>query len=278
MKTLFFTNCDSWLQEQMGTNKLVNSFKYFHPELDLLVLDEKYTNQIIKDNPGFDLWTFAPLVIKKLKKDYSADLVVRIDSDSLILDRLDEVLAADFDCASVRNDGDHIGDRDERQNRPESIHNLPNHLYVNGGFVAITNDDFLNDWIALNQEIVNRFGGVKEFWMVDQNMMNIVFHSGKYKCKILDPRNGDLFYGASANYDSKNNYVAPSIEKQFNGKFFNWSSWYDVTYKNGGFNLNGKRVKILHQAGGGKEKLNFDLFNENTKQIIQKICNYKNIP
>lgn len=272
MKTLFFTNCDSWLQEQMGTNKLVNSFKYFHPELDLLVLDENYTNQIVKDNPGFDLWTFAPLIIKKLKKDYSADLVVRIDSDSLILDRLDEVLTADFDCASVRNDGDHIGDRDERRNRPENIHNLPNHLYVNGGFVAVTNDDFLDDWIALNQEIVNKFGGVKEFWMVDQNMMNIVFHSGKYKCKILDKIEDKTYYGAAANIPNGEEECPDHITKSYG--FNNWASWKQIQYKNNKFYLNDKQIKVLHQAGGGKDKLKFDMFNNETKKYIQLITKF----
>lgn len=151
---------------------------------------------------------------------------------------------------------------------------------MNCGCVATTSEQFLQDWLQLNLIIVNKYGGIKAFWMCEQNTYNIVFHSGRYKTKILDPIGGDLFYGASANMclDGKQEYHQidsdPSHIIREWGKN-SWQSWKQIEYKDGKFLLFNKQVKICHQAGGGSvdnaHKLTFDMFNDNVRNKLVEI-------
>ena len=118
----------------------------------------------------------------------------------------------------------------------------------------------------------------------DQSMMNILFHSGKYKSKILDPIDGNVFYGPSANMwtGGKNEYIETEkdprhIIEQYgiNG----WQSWREIKYKNKEFWLYGKKVKLLHHCGGGNPeitiKVAFDIFDSKIIPILQKITKCK---
>ena len=278
MKIIFVTYCDSWLYEKFGCKKLINSFKYFHPDISIIWYNEKDTDRIMQENPGFTRVSYTPIIMKEVKNKYNAEFVVKIDADSLCLARLNEILNCDYEIASVRNDGDHIGNSDERQNRPRELWDLPNEKYVNCGCVSTNSEKFLNEWIFLNKKIIDTYGGVKSFWMCDQNWMNVLFHYGSYNSKILDPLGGNLFYGTSANIPSSiNKYEIPEhIIKEY--KISNWTSWKDIEYKNENFWLYGKECKLLHFAGGGSSsaiKLSFDMFNpdiiDKLKEITQ--CN-----
>lgn len=278
MKIVAVTNCDSWLYENFGCRKLIYSFKYFHPDIPIIWYNEHDTNRIIKKNPGFDLWSYMPIIIKEVKEKYNADLVIKLDADSIVLNRFDEVLECkdETEVFGVRNDGDHIGDRDESANRPQIIRNLPNHLYVNCGFIATSSDSFIDNWYELNKQIIKNNGSIKSIPLAEQGTYNILFHCCNYKTKILDPKGGGLFYGASANFDSKNNFCAQSIKDTYNGVFYNWSSWKDIKYCDGKFILNDKVVKILHKTGGSNgviEKLHWDLFSEDILSKLKEITN-----
>ncbi len=282
MKIIAVTNCEEWVKERFGYYKLVNSWKYFHPDIPIYNWGDEETERIKKENSGFDYTSFMPIVMLEAKKKYNADLIIKLDSDSVVLDRLSEVIDCndETEVFGVRNDGDHIGDSDERQNRPRELWNLPNEKYVNCGCLATTSEEFLKEWLELNKIIIKKYGGIKEFWMCEQNTMNVVFYSGKYKTKILDEKGNNLFYGAAANFNSNNNYVALSIIKEYGGNFKNWSSWKDVEYKNDKFWLQGKQIKILHAAGGGKwensSKLDWDRFNPEIIPVLKKITNEHN--
>ncbi|MEK6880945.1 MAG: hypothetical protein AABY22_15100 [Nanoarchaeota archaeon] len=280
MKIVAVFNCDSWLMNSFGGNKLRNSWSYFHPDITIIWYNENDTNRIIFENPKFGLTTFMPIIMLEVKKKYNADLVIKLDADSIVLDRFSEIIDCDDDTRvfGVRNDGDHIGNADERQNRPRELWDLPNEKYINCGCLATSSEEFLNDWLLLNKLILDRYGSITSFWMCEQNMMNMVFYSGKYKTKILDPKGGDLFYGTSANGPSPNNHKIPEhIIKEWNCS--NWQSWRDIEYKDGKFWLYGKQIKISHMAGGGSAKtavkLSFDMFNPKIIPILQEItkCN-----
>lgn len=272
-KIIFSTYCQDHLQDRFGMHKLVNSFNYFHPEYKIVTygsqdIDNAYKKYKVTFNQSL------PCIMLDIKRKYDTEYICHIDADSLVLGKLDEILKMDYDIASCLNNED-IGDKDERQNRSQELHNLPNSKYVSCGCLSTNSEKFLLEWNSVNEQITEQYGGVKAFWMCDQNWMNVLFHYGGYKNKILDPLEGNVLYGGSANFDSGNRYIAPSITREYGGNFANWSSWRDIEYKDGKFWLRGKMVKISHKSGGGKyengQKLDWDLFHPNIIPKLQEI-------
>jgi hypothetical protein len=271
---IFSTYCEDHLQERFGAHKLVNSFRYFHPYGEIILYGSKEINEVHKKY-GVNYSNALPCIMLDIKQKYDSDYICHIDSDSLVLGWLKDIVTLDYDIASCLNNPD-IGDRDERQNRPQQLWTLPNNKYVSCGCLSTNSEKFLHDWISLNRQIVENFGGIKEFWQCDQNMMNILFHYYNYKTKILDPLDGECFYGASANTWSTNTHNPDHIIKEWG--INSWQSWYDIEYKNEQFFLHDKKVKILHQSGGGNKdtaiKCNLNMFNNDTKKILQEITGF----
>lgn len=273
-KIVFSSYCPEYLQERYGALKLKASFNFFHPEIPFILYGEKDINRVYKEY-NVNLDNALPCLMLDIKKRFNAEYICHIDADSLVLGRLDHILNFDYEIASCLNNPD-IGDRCERQNRPIQLHNLPNNLYVSCGCISTNSEHFLSQWHDSNQQIVKEFGGVKAFWMCDQNMMNILFHSQMYKSKILDPLDSNFFYGASANMSSNNNYFPKEITEAWGG-LNPWQAWFDIRYKENKFSLYDKEVKILHNSCGGNKdktvKCSFILFNEETRKQIQNITN-----
>lgn len=270
-KIIFSSYCPENLQERFGAKKLKSSFQYFHPDIPFVLYGEEDINRVYKDY-GVDLGNALPCLMLDIKRKYDAEYICHIDADSLVLGKLDKILDFDYEIASCLNNCD-IGNRDERMNRPQQLWNLPNNKYVSCGCLVTNSEVFLLNWHELNRQIIENYGGIKEFWMCDQNWMNVLFHSGQFKNKILDPLNGDVFYGASANTFSQNSHNLEHITKEWG--INSWQSWFDIEYKENKFMLYGKEVKILHNAGGGNPKTvikcHFGLFNPETRKKIQEI-------
>lgn len=279
MKFVFLTHCDSWLMDSFGGNKLIASFKYFHPDLEIVHLNEKYIEKILNNNPGFCRYSMMPLTMLAIKRQYKADYVCHLDADSLVLGRLDEILKGDYEIAGVRNNNDDFLEN-QRMIRPYPIRNIPNHFYLNCGCIATNSDEFLFEWIDLNAHIIYKHG-INFMTAVEQDTYNVVAYSNyvKFNLKILDSMGSDLFYGCSANMHAKNNPIPDSVKKTWdtgdNWKLNNWGSWKDIQYKDGKFYLYNKIVKLVHQSGGGQPgkaiKLDWDLFNDETSQILKNI-------
>lgn len=270
---IFSTYCEDHLQERFGTHKLVKTFNYFNPHYKLAVLGTKEIQEIHKKyNVNYS--NALPAIMLEVKRKYNSVYVCHIDSDSIVLGWLKEIATLDYDIASCLNNHDMTG-RDERQNRPQELWSLDNNKYVSCGCLSTNSEDFLLKWIDLNKQIVDTYGGVKEFWQCDQNMMNIIFHYSGLKSKILDPLDGKCFYGPSANIHSNNNHNPEHIIKEWNVN--NCQSWHDIEYdeKTEKFTLYNKEVKLLHQSGGGNPntaiKCHFNMFNNRVRQKLQEI-------
>lgn len=275
MKVVFVTHCDSWLYESFGCRKMINSFKYFHPNIEIIHLNENDINKILLKAPnGFCRWSVMPLTMLDAKKITNADIVVHLDSDSIVLCKLEEILVGDYDVASVRNDNDE-NKNDETRNRPYPIRNIPNHLYMNCGCVAVKGEEFLYDWININKLVIDNYGSIKKISCAEQGTFNIIFHNGKYKSKILDDVNNNLLYGASANYNFGGKYPLPESCIKNGFTCSNWESWKELKLINEKVYFRNKQVKILHKAGGGDpkncEKFTDDLFSEEVLPFIKKI-------
>ena len=105
--------------------------------------------------------------------------------------------------------------------------------------------------------------------MVENDTLNILFHSGKYKTKILDAVDTNLYYGPASQYNTLNRKPPKSIERY--GYYF-CESWLDIKLVNNKPMLNNKYIKVLHQChGGGPPKLQYELFSDEFLPYVKKI-------
>lgn len=274
-KVVISTICESSWIKKSGLNKMLNSLKYFHPNWEVKVYDEHKLNDIYKNNiPGHNLWSIMALTMIDAKKESNADIVVHIDADSIILGKLDQILEDGYDIFAVRNDGDHIGNRDESFNRPYFIKNLKNEFYLNCGFIATSSDLFLKNWRSYNDYLVEKYGDIRnaktECPIVEQGSYNLIIYSNnQFKVKLLDPVGSREFWGPSANFKTGNKHCPEHLKINYGGN--NWESWYEIFEKDGISYLGNKEVKIIHQAGGGESKLRFDMFNPTFVKYLNQI-------
>jgi hypothetical protein len=249
MKIAFVTHVSDDKIVHFGALKLINSFYKFHPDIPLYVFTNNDISEACKNYPNINWFYLNPVISQKLAEAY--DLVVHIDADSIVVDRLTEVLEGDYDVATVRNNNDF----QRAGTLPAyTLNNLIDPLlYANCGLVASTKKDFWNEWIHLNNVYFNKFE------LHEQDVMNLLLSHGKYKVKLLDPIEKPIHYGISNQYGFENH----------------WDSWKEIEIHNEKLYLNNKLIKILHHAGGsGTEKLNIDkLFKADVTKHIKKICN-----
>jgi hypothetical protein len=276
-KIVFVTHCDSWLYESYGCKKLINSFKYFHPDIEILHFDENDIKEILSKNKGFCPWSNMTLTMSEAKRRTNADVVCHLDADSIVLARLNEILDCDYDVAAVRNNNDDFL-QDESMNRPNDIKWLPNHLYLNCGCIATSSDMFLEDWYRLNKSIIEKYGKINAIKGVEQDTYNLIIYTSQnqYKLKILDPKGGNLFYGASSIFSNYSKSPPESV-KEYDR--YHWQSWKDINLIDGKPMLYGKEVRLLHHCFGGTpgitKKLQYDLFNDEFVEYLKQItqCN-----
>lgn len=273
-KIIFTSYCHDHLAERFGLFKLQKTFEYFNPDQKLVLYSSKDIDRVYHEY-NVNINNALPCLMLDVKKRFNTEFVCHIDADSLVFGKLDEILECNYDIAAPLNNHDMTG-RDERKNRPRELWDLDNNKYVSCGCLCTSSEDFLSKWIWYNSEVIRIHGSVKEFWLCDQNWMNILFHKGGYNSKILDPLDGNVFYGPSANMISSTNNNPEHVMKEWGVN--SWQSWFDLEYKDGEFYLYGKKVKILHNCGGGNPnsviKCSFKLFNPIIKKKLQEITGF----
>lgn len=278
LKIVVVSHCETKYIDNFGGFKLRNSLSYFHPEIPFIHCNENDLKKIYQDNLGVNLWATMPYTMLLAWEKYpDSNIVCHLDWDSLVLGKLNSLIEEDYDVAGVTSDGPHVGNRDERRNRPILIENLPNELYLNCGLVSVTNRNFLHDWIQVNNNVIKEYGDIRTVPLGEQGTFNaLVYATNKYKLKQLDPWDGKFYYGASANRPTKGIYCPEHIKKEYNVN--NWESWYDIQNIDGKFYLDNKEIKILHASGGGNpascKKLSFDLFNPVLLSKLTEISGY----
>ena len=231
MKIIFTIWCTEDYYDIVGIDKLVNSLKYFHPTIPV---------EVVKTTPkqAGDIYERHPVMMKP----YSTinffdnyDLVIHMDSDCTITGPLDEIFEGEYDLACVRN-YTHNGSCGITPPQECIVPiNLTIDTFMNAGFVSIKNKEFVNDWLL---------GPYKSTWDGDdQNELNRIINTNKYKVKILDDYNTNVTYGVSNCW----------------GHNTHWDSWKtlyvedDILYINNQLNQKIK-VKILHFAGGKESR------------------------
>jgi hypothetical protein len=222
-KVVFSTHVsDDWF-DLVGAAKLIASARHFHPDVPFVVFRSREIEAAFAADPTVGWDTLIPALCRPLAWEY--ELVVHLDADSCIVATMDELMFVDFEIAGVRNNNDY---GKAGAGPGMTIGNIPIAEYVNCGLIAATRPDFWVEW-----QVRNRTEAVG-YADREQAVYNLIFHGGRYQTKILDPKGSNVYYGVANTY----------------GTHSNWDSWAQVKVIGNGLFLDGRRIKVLHQAGG----------------------------
>ena len=176
----FYTFVSDNYYDPVGTRQLINSFKRFHPDIDLIVFRQDWVDKVIdpekKFMGGAVNWLNAkPVFAKVLVDKYKC--VVNIDADSIVLGRLDELFTDDYDVGSVVNMNDF-------ENR--AIENITEEMYLQAGLIACRKPEFWDIW--MQESLKNNW----KYKCAENDSMNIVIYNQlkDWKLKVFDKDNG----------------------------------------------------------------------------------------
>jgi len=232
---LFYTFCSDFYQPIKHI--MVNSFRHFHPEYELRVIEGDELKSFSMEQNVEEMQGITSTFGRLHASEYST--LVHIDIDSIILGRLDEVFTKDYEVAGTLNNS--VID-------PKiSCFGVSDTMYLNYGFTACRSSVF---WEVLDYT-VRRTWRRFPFW--EQDIYNILFYGLNNKIEVLDTY---AWYGCSSR-----------------GR---WKEMQRTTDPSTGLDkimLDHKQVKIVHWAGGQSEgKLNYhDSFSPDVAAFVDSI-------
>lgn len=200
MKTVFF----AWLSNNFRDTIIdfqgfYKSFIKFHPDIDLVIFDDPVISKVFGSEPWINSCTCKSAFAKLLYNDY--DLVVNVDADFYFFDRCEDILKGDYDFACCSNYNQVYNVRLAHANENLKGYNIPDVdevCYVQGGLVASTSKEFWDDYYKITGDLESYFE------LKENDTLNILYHSGKYKTKLLegdyrfDSPNFTQFYNCSS--------------------------------------------------------------------------------
>lgn len=192
-KIVFYTYVSDEYYEGIGTPLLINSFKRFHPDIELIVFRQEIIDKVFTEkNLYFE--NAKPTFAKLLTDSY--DLVVSIDADTIITGRLEEILKNDYEVGSVTQVCDIAG---------ASIENISPEMYVQAGLIASRNARFWDIWEEANKD-------TEKYIYREQDILNLIWYNNpevsKMTRKIFD-KDKD-YYGVKSLGREKEFYIEAS--------------------------------------------------------------------
>jgi hypothetical protein len=255
-KIVFSTWCTNDYVEKVGLDGLKNSLKYFHPDISLVVYDSEATTTL-KQKYGDWLrpYFMMPPTCMELAENF--DMVIHIDADSTVTAPLTELIESDEEIIGVRNNnsfgkaGCHNG---------ITMGDISVDHFLNAGLVGSNGTRFFEDWNVANQDIGSSLDGH------EQDTLNLMFQSGHYSTKLLDPVGSEVSYGQSNAWGTQTH----------------WDSWKELYVDDDELYLDdpntevSMKVKVLHQAGGPASVYPMrpwmdSLFSDEVKDYFKKI-------
>lgn len=213
--------------------RVKKSFEHFHPDLEcriITIYDGKDIFGEIKEPTFGSVW--AALSVKLINyylKDY--EIVIKLDADVVITHRLDEFLDEDYDIAGSLNVRGYSEKFDD---------------YCNLGLTAIKSDKFAQEWEKLTYD--DNFIGDMGYSNLEQDVMNHLAHSGKYKFLIVDKEG--CYYNETS--------------KEF---------WHEMFVREEKLMIGSRIVKGMHWAGGGtmSNKYSYPSFRPEVRNFLNKV-------
>lgn len=230
MKTAFFTYITDDYIKNIDVDSFTKSFKYFHPDIDLIIFNNQIIQKLVKEKPWLSVTNCKASFAKLIYNDY--DLVVNVDSDFYFFDRCHELLEANYDVAACANYN--IEQNVSIRQQTIDHYNIPEVTevnYVQGGLIASTSKEFWDDYEIYSKDLSHRMP------IFENDVLNVLWYSGKYKTKILD---GDYDY-RSDNF--KCYYNCSSLSRIHGTKIIN-----DRVY------LDNKPMRSYHVAHGWRRR------------------------
>lgn len=242
MKTCFFTILQDSYKNYSGIeyNLFEKSFKHFHPDIPLFVVGDKEIAELRRLTPDLNLHRIKASAAKLFYNDY--DLVVCIDADHFIFDRLDEILIGDFDVAAPSNFNFMSNVGLKLESHGNNIYKVvPEQKYIQAGLIASTSKSF---WDTYEKVCIKH---ADYMTCRDNDILNLVIEFGNFNFKLLDG-------GWTPNDVNRKSYYGCSslnLERE-------------CTLINNIPHIRGIPLKCYHVARGGfQTKPKFDqLFNE----------------
>ena len=180
MKKVCFTAVDDKLFYPEGTHIFINSFKRFHPDIPLVVFRQNTVDKLFKEK-GINWYQAKPYFAELLTEEY--DLVVNMDADHIVLDRMTEVFdKVDYDVAFPWNKNDY---------EDAEFENITAEMYLQAGLVASTSKEFWQGWRDIN---VNAMDYVRK----ENDTVNLLVYNEMkdLKLKIIDKEKD--YYGCKS--------------------------------------------------------------------------------
>ena len=169
---------------------MINSFKYFHPDIDLVVFRQDIIDKIFKEK-GINFYNAKPTFAKLLTPYY--DLIVNLDSDHVVLGRLDKILKGDFDVCGPSNLNDYEN---------MTVENVTKEQYVQGGMIGSTNKKFWDIYEEANKDAM-------KYRCRENDILNIIWYNNPEVVamnKVILDQNKD-YYGCKALNREKEFYM-----------------------------------------------------------------------
>ena len=140
MKKCCFVPVDDKRFYKTGTPIMINSFRRFHPDIDLIVFRQDTVDKLFPKK-GIDWYMATPYFAQLLMNDY--DLVVKMDADHIVLDRMTEVFDnVDYEVGMPWNFNDYEN---------ASFENITAEMYLQAGMAASTSKEFWLKWQEMNK-------------------------------------------------------------------------------------------------------------------------------
>lgn len=231
-KIIAFTCCDR--ANEPYARMLVNSFKKFHPDIEIRVYGEA---EIAKFKDPHFFYRQKAVIAKELIGEY--DLVLGLDADQIITGSLDHIFEGKYDVGVVYNwnrvDPPVYGEIGLMTIQPKE--------YYNCGLVAMRSKEFVSHWYDLCYS--HHF---EHMPFREQGFLNLITHYGNYQVKCFD------------------DYDALTDTATWNG-LMSKGEWNKCIVKDGklilpasedGYPKRDVEIKVIHWAGGSEAvKMNY---------------------
>ena len=189
-KICFYTFVSDDYYEGVGTPILINSFKKFHPDIELIVFRQDTIKEVFKKTSA-NFENAKPSFAKLLTDTY--DLVVSIDADTIVTGRLDEILKDDYEVGSVVSLNAFCA---------SSVENVTKEMYIQAGIVASRNRRFWDIWEEANK-------GAMKYFFKEQDVLNLLWYNdlevSKMERRIFDKEKN--YYGTKSLGQEKEIYI-----------------------------------------------------------------------